>query len=270
MKPERFPFSAVIASMLAGQLVNLLLPLRAGDVLRSVLLGRAVGSSASRVLGSVAAEKVWDWLALTVLVLMVGWLAPLPAWFGEAAWSLGLLATSLLAGLGLLVTQQRRALMATERLLARLPERFRRSVVARLGRLLDGMNSLRSLQLARPALVWSLATWCLGAATNYLVMRAFGVDSWPGAMFLLIMLMIGIALPPSIAALGIFEAASILALGVFGVRQEMALAIGLILHMLVAGLLLCAATVSIVVASRMGQWHGHSWASAGRMTVTHD
>ena len=51
-----------------------------------------------------------------------------------------------------------------------------------------------------------------------------------GALLLMAMLMVGTALPPSIAAVGIFEGLTILALGTFDVPHETALAIGLTLH----------------------------------------
>ena len=75
--------------------------------------------------------------------------------------------------------------------------------------------------------------WGLGAAINYAVQRAFGIDSWIAAMTLLAVLMIGIALPPSIAALGVFEGLTMLTLGIFDIPLETALAVGLMLHLVV-------------------------------------
>ena len=96
----RWPFdhTAVLRALLTGQLLNHLLPIRVGDVVRSILLGREPGGSFARVFGSVLIEKAWDWLALCVLMLIVTWAAPLPDWFLAPARSIGLLAALVLIG----------------------------------------------------------------------------------------------------------------------------------------------------------------------------
>ena len=96
----RWPFdrTAVLRALLTGQLLNLLLPIRVGDVVRSILLGREPSGSFARVFGSVLIEKAWDWLTLCVLVLIVTWAAPLPDWFLAPARSIGLLAALILIG----------------------------------------------------------------------------------------------------------------------------------------------------------------------------
>ena len=102
-----------------------------------------------------------------------------------------------------------------------------------MARVLGGVDSLRQPEVAWRAGLWSAVTWLLGVIANAAVMRAFGVDSWPAAMFLMAVLMVGVALPPSVAALGLFEALTVLALGAFAVPYDTALAIGLALHVVI-------------------------------------
>jgi uncharacterized membrane protein YbhN (UPF0104 family) len=97
-------------------------------------------------------------------------------------------------------------------------------------RLLDSLIALRRRELIAGAAAWSIVTWGVGIAANYAFMRAFGVESWIAAMALIAVLMIGVALPPSIAALGIWEGLTMLTLSAFGVPPETGLAIGLISH----------------------------------------
>ncbi len=230
LQPIRCRSSTIMAALLVGQMLNYLLPLRAGDLTRSVVLGRMPGGSVERVLGSVAVEKALDWLSLTALVLIVALVAPLPEWFVAPAHTFGIVAVLLLVGLGLIVSQRVRGLRLIDRLLAGIPARWRLAVLERLSRLIDGMESLRRREIIWRVGAWSALTWLLGVAANAAVMRAFGVDAWPAAMFLMAVLMVGVALPPSIAALGVFEALTVLALGAFGVPHETALAIGVTLH----------------------------------------
>src|SRR3972149_6826119 len=150
LHPIVYRGTTITAAMLVGQTLNCLLPLRAGDVLRSIALSHAPGSSVERVLGSVAIEKVWDWLMLTALVLIVALIAPLPEWFVAPARSLGVVAALALIGLGVVLSRRQQGVRLLDRLLmlGRLPERWRRSLAERANRLLDGMEPLRGRNVA--------------------------------------------------------------------------------------------------------------------------
>jgi uncharacterized protein (TIRG00374 family) len=251
LQPIRCRLSTLLAAMLAGQVLTFLLPMRVGDVVRSVVVGRAPGSSVERALGSVAIEKVWDWIALTALVVIVALIVPLPDWFAGPARAFGAIATLLIALLAIVVSQRSRGLRAIDRTLTRVP--FRGWLLERLNRLLDGMESLRRREAAWHAGIGSTVTWLLGVVANAAVLRAFGIDSWPAAMFLMAVLMVGVALPPSIAALGIFEALTVLALGVFNVSYDTALAIGLTLHVVIFVPPVIAGSLLAVWESRAGR-----------------
>jgi glycosyltransferase 2 family protein len=254
LRPLAFHHTAALRALLTGQLLNLLLPIRAGDVVRSILLGREPGGSFARVFGSVLIEKAWDWLALCVLVLVVTWAAPLPDWFLTPARSIGLLAALILSGfVAAAVIPERsisRGLARLDRVLAGLPARWRSFMLGNLRRLLDSLTVLRRRDTLVGAAVWTALIWGLGAAINYAVQRAFGIDSWIAAVMLLAVLMIGIALPPSIAALGVFEGLTMLTLGIFAIPLETALAVGLVLHLVVVAPLLISTAALWLLSGR--------------------
>jgi uncharacterized membrane protein YbhN (UPF0104 family) len=81
LRPLVFRRAALWRALLTGQLLNLLLPIRIGDVVRSILVSREPTGSLARVFGSVLIEKAWDWLMLCLLIVIITWAAPLPAWF---------------------------------------------------------------------------------------------------------------------------------------------------------------------------------------------
>ena len=120
-----------------------------------------------------------------------------------------------------------------------------------LQRLLDSLTVLRRRDTIVGAASWSAIIWSLSVVINYAVLRAFGVESWIAATTLLVVLMIGVALPPSIAALGVFEGLTMLTLSIYNVPLETALAIGLILHLVViVPLIVCTALAWLVRARR--------------------
>lgn len=254
LRPLTFHYLAVLRDLLTGQLLNLLLPIRVGDVARSILLGRELGGSFARVFGSVLIEKAWDWLALCVVTLIVVWVAPLPDWFLTPARSMGLLAALILIGFAIIAVIPAnwipRGLTQLDRASTRLPVRWRLFTLNNLQRLLDSLAVLRRRDTIVGAAVWTAIAWSLGIAINYSVQRAFGFASWIAAMSLLVVLMIGIALPPSIAALGVFEGLTLLTLSIYHVPLETALAIGLMLHLVVASPLVICTTLTWLFRSR--------------------
>jgi glycosyltransferase 2 family protein len=257
LRPLIFQHTAVLRALLTGQLLNHLLPIRVGDVVRSLLLGREPGGNFARALGSVLIEKAWDWLGLCVVVLIAAWAAPLPDWFLMPARTIGLLAGLVLLGFVAVALIPERwipnGLARLDRALTGLPVRWRSFAVNNLQRLLDSLTVLRRRDTLVGAAGWTAITWIISVVINYAVQRAFGFDSWIAAITLLAVLMIGVTLPPSLAAIGVFEGLSMLTLSLFGISAETALAIGLTLHLVVVVPLIISTLFLWLYASRVTQ-----------------
>jgi uncharacterized membrane protein YbhN (UPF0104 family) len=220
--------ATLLRALLIGQVLNFVLPVRLGDVARSVIVARAPGLSVERALGSIAIEKAWDWLTLAALSLIVAVTVAVPMWYSIALRSIGLIAALVLIGFGVI------ACAPIERWAPRFDRLINRLKFAdRARRLIASFSALRNRSTFGRCALWSMATWGLGVVANYGVMRAYGVESWSGALVLMVALMIGITLPPSIAALGVFEGVTLAALGAVTVPLETALAIGLTLHVVI-------------------------------------
>jgi hypothetical protein len=253
LRPLTFRPAALLRALLTGQLLNQLLPIRVGDVVRALLLGREPGGNFARVFGSVLIEKAWDWLALCALMLIVSWAAPLPDWFLLPARSIGLLAALVLLGFSVVAVMPDRwlssGLSKFDRVLSCFPERWRSFLRRNTQRLLDSLTVLRRRDTIVGAALWTGLTWGVSIVINYAVQRACGIDSWIAAATLLVVLMLGVALPPSIAALGILEGLSMLTLSIFNVPLETTLAIGLLLHLVVSVPLLISTALAWLIRS---------------------
>ncbi len=261
LQPTDTRGSTLAAAMLIGQVLNFLLPIRLGDVIRSILAGRLPDLSFERTFGSVAIEKAWDWITVTCIILIATLIAPLPIWFIAPARAVGLIALVVVivfAVIALLSDDawhrfEPRLLMLLDRAFSWLPHRLRFVFIERMHLLLNSLKSLRNRQIIWRAALWSALSWGLGVAANALIMHACNFDSLPAAMLLLAVLTIGSALPPSIAALGIFEGLAILTLGSFGVPTETALAIGIILHVAIFLPAVIIGAILIVVEMQAGR-----------------
>jgi len=232
--PERPSLLVLARALLAGQLVNAVLPLRAGEVARAVLAGDRAGPTAAAVLGTVAAEKTFDVLLLLLASGIAAVGAPLPSWIS--------LPLATLAVVGLLVflvavalPPGRFAAWADARA-GFLPARWRGLLSAALRQGLGGLSALRSPWRAARAVGWSALVWTLAAATNGVLFRAFDLSLPPGAaVWLLVLLHVGVLPPSSPARLGVFHALAIWGLAAFGIDRATGMAYGTLLHALVYG-----------------------------------
>lgn len=231
---DRPSLPALARALLVGQLVNAILPLRAGEVARAALAGGGSGPASATALGTVAAEKTFDVLLLLLASGLAAVSTPLPPWIG--------LPLATLAVVGLMVFLIAAALPPT-RLIAwaearagLLPTRWRESLLAALRRGLEGLSVLRCPRRAGLAVGWSALVWTLATATNGVLFHAFGLRLPPGAaVWLLVLLHIGIAPPSSPTRLGVFHALAVWGLSTFGVDRAVGMAYGTLLHALVYG-----------------------------------
>ncbi|MGC9396100.1 MAG: lysylphosphatidylglycerol synthase transmembrane domain-containing protein [Anaerolineae bacterium] len=263
-------FWPAMTALLVGQVGNMVLPIRGGDLVRAMWLRPERGveretepdtdtmraAGASEALGSVALEKVWDLLALLLCGLLLLALVPLPEWFSSSTWSTAviLVVGGLILWVGL--RWQEVLFRWAALILARFPAGWDKALLPRLQRLAQGLNSLQSAHASGRVFMWTIVTWALGAISNWAVMRAFGVDLPVAAVFLLATLMVGNAVVPTPARLGVFEGICVVSLGLFDVPDDLALAIGLVLHLVVMGPPLIAAGVLALAMQIARRMHG--------------
>lgn len=219
-------------ALLIGQLVNALVPSRAGDLARIYLIGARERAGKATVLGTVALEKLLDLTLLLICAGLASALAPLPSWLDMS------LAGVAIAGLSLLIATlalpRRSDLAWLKRQAARLPWDLGKWLEVTLKRMLGGMTRLQSLSKATPICIESAAIWALAAGTNLALFWAFDLNLPPGAaLWLLVLLQVGVAPPSSPGRVGVFHALTVVGLSTFGVDRASALVYGTTLHALV-------------------------------------
>jgi uncharacterized membrane protein YbhN (UPF0104 family) len=222
---------ALLGGILVGQMLNLLIPARLGDVARVYLVGTDQELSKTRVAATVVVEKVADLVVYTVGAAYLLAVVAVPTWMRES--SLSLLITSLL-GVSVIAVLSRwgRPLLAgLEGRSPQLPGRWLQRFwhLGHLG--LDGLAALRSWRAILAVWGLSLLSWLLAATTNYLLFLAFGLSlPFTAAAFLLVVLQVGVAPPSLPGKLGVFHYLTLLSLSVFGVTRNTALSYALLLY----------------------------------------
>ncbi len=208
---------------LIGFFSNYVLPAKVGELVRVVLLGRRTHLSASTILATVVLERTLDVLILTVVLLSVLIVLPLPAWMGLVAQIASLALVVVFVALGLLLLRPQVLFAVVDRLVGRFSTRIAGRVVSLLTAFVDGLRVLRGGGNLWAALILSLFYWATIATTQFAVGLALGVRAPWTAFLLLAALLNLIAIVPSLPGrVGTWELVSLGVLGLFGVLRDQA------------------------------------------------
>ncbi len=227
----RPPFVRLWTILLVGQTTNILVPARAGDVLRVVLVAETDARASAETLATIALEKWLDTIVFLGLAGLVSASMILPRDLAHARDSLVWVAVALVAT-GLLMVAALDPLARLAGRAAWLPSRWRDALVHRVlvpaGR---GASQLRRPALVGASLVLSGLTWGASWFANYCCLAALRMEpSALAALLVLVVLQLGTAVVTSPGGLGVFEYLCVVALAAFGVPRSDAVAYGVLLH----------------------------------------
>jgi glycosyltransferase 2 family protein len=222
LKRERnFPFSNTFWSTAIGYLANNILPARAGEVIRSVILGLSSGIRKSLVIATTLTERVLDaGVLLSLAFVMLRFTADLPTSF-QAAWRVLLpVLIGLLIVIGVSPLMQNQwlkviGLIPFTRLRTKLQDLF-------IG-LMDGVRVFHSWRLMTGFLALSAIIWLLDAFAMSVLARAFGAElTIPQATIFIAALGFASSVPSTPGYVGVFQAIAVTLLPIFGVPADRA------------------------------------------------
>lgn len=219
-----------------GFTANNLLPLRAGELIRSYTAARLAPARFSTVLSSVAVERIFD--ALTVVALLtLALLSPdLPPNLTVGGQSVAHLARAgAIAGVAglLMAILVVAAPLTAERLVRRLLPfpRIAGRIVSILEGVRQGLVVLRTPARLAGVVFWSLVLWLVNALGYYVAFAAFDIPvSYLGALLLQGLLILGISLPSTPGFFGPFEAVIVAVLALYGVPKDVAFSYAIAFH----------------------------------------
>lgn len=230
--PERRPRrGAVLNATTVGYLYNNILPARAGEAARVVVLARRSSIPPVEIVTTAVLERLYDIVGiLAIFFVAEPWLPPV-SWVKAAAIFAVVVVALIVAAAFLLAVYGQRPVRFVLGPLRRFPVlssgRFDRVV----DELVHGLSGLRQGRVAVEALLWTLAAWALSALCAYFVIRAFHLQL-PFACGVLVIVAVGLSmiLPSPPGAIGVFEGAALIALKAYGVDHSTALSFALVLH----------------------------------------
>lgn len=230
----RPPLRAVVYALMVGYFFNNILPARAGEAARVIALHRRAATPKAETVGTVVVERLFDVLALLiVLFASYPWL-PEISWLRAAAIFGAVVVAVLLALVYVVVRYDERAV---HWLLSPLRRIRREGVAERLEaaavNATRGLVALRSPRIALRGMLLTIASWTTLGLSYAILTNAFALDlPVVAGMLVTVAINLSLVLPSSPAALGVFEAATVIALRAFDVPQAEALSYALVLHLL--------------------------------------
>ena len=211
---QALPFRQLYAYILAGCAASNLLPARAGQAVR-VLLVRRDGVPLVAAAGTILLEEIYNVVVLAALALPLPWVLPLSP---RIAGMLRLVAAGAVVGTGAAFW---------------LAAAGRGRSGGIVGRLSQGVSLLSDARSAMVVLVQSVAMWLLDIGQILIAMAAVGLapQFFAAALVLLFVNLVN-AVPATPGQVGLFEAGSAAALVIAGATQEQGIAVGVLYHMM--------------------------------------
>jgi glycosyltransferase 2 family protein len=215
------PVLTVLSCSYVGQAASAVLPMRAGEAVRTELLARSAGLSRAAALGTVAIDHTVNGVVMLLLGATLPLFLPVPVWTRAVVWA------GVLVAAGLLAVMLRLARTPSQRL--HPPGK----VTAAVLRLRSGLVGLRTPRAALGAFAAAVTAWTLEITTVTLALAAFHLPHGIApAMAVIVGVNLAIAIPAPPANLGSFELGAGFALVALGGERDHAAAFALGLHAL--------------------------------------
>lgn len=231
-KPRKI--SNLFRALMQGYLFNMLLPARAGELIRAHRLGKDEAIPMGNVIGTLVVERVGDMISLIMLLMGLFLFYPnLPEWVDYAGSLMVLctvVATVVLAGIHFHGHRLKPALVLV--LKRFLPEGLLSKVESSGKMFIEGLAGLFKARSIVLFLANTLILWALAVFVAYYV--AGSLDLWMSfgdLLFVMIVIVIGTMVPSSPGYIGVYELFGIAGLELVGVSGGIALSFIVILHM---------------------------------------
>lgn len=213
------------------------LPARLGEIVRPYLVARKGTVTISAALGTVFVERFLDGITILALGSLAPFFMKLPDWFIRANY-IFLAFNSLLLSIVFCAVFRRSLLESLIRNVIRfLPLSWREPLDKFLVNFLDGFQIVGDGVRFLTTLLLSFFIWSIDALAIYLLFQAFQFSLPPAAaLVLMVILIIGIAIPTAPGFIGNWHYACVLGLSIYAIPKTEALTFAVIYHFMSVGL----------------------------------
>jgi uncharacterized protein (TIRG00374 family) len=226
----KVPVPLAFRATAAGYLGNNLLPARAGELVRTLMVSRKANLGMAFVLTTALSERVADAIALIAIgaTVLLAYPAP-PEWFGGAVKVVAVAALCGAVAIALVPVFEKFYLAVLARL--PLPNWLQARLRQVLVQVIAGMRTLHERRRFFRFLGVTTLIWCTDALGAVLCAASVGLPlSFPVAFLLLAGMGLGSALPATPGYVGIYQFVAATVLIPFGIARSDAIAFSLVLQ----------------------------------------
>ncbi len=235
-------FWVAFRTTVIGFAATMVLPARAGEVLRPYLLARRERLPATAAFATIIIERMLDLVA--VLLLLAIYLVGFGRDAQQASPSLyraivigagvmGVFAIVALAMMFVMAGHPERLHALVLKIERVLPQRLAHIVAGFARTFAEGLAVVRRPRRLVLALAWSVTLWVLIATYVWLTARAFGIDfPFPGSFLISAMLVVGVSVPTPGGIGGVHEAFRLGVTSFFRADNDLAVGAAIVMHML--------------------------------------
>ena len=218
-----------------GFLAIAAIPARLGELARPFLISRKSSIKMSSGLGTVAIERVLDFLSIliiTVLMLFVFW-QKLPFEMIISAVLFFFITMIMIFFTFSLVWRREKAVIFIQWFVNKLPEKVAHKMGPLIHHFIDGFEVIKNAKMLLYLFFLSAIVWIVDVAAIYVLLLAFGFDLPVMAAFVVMVILIaGIAIPTAPGFIGNWHGACILGLKLFGVAKPESAPFAIVYHFL--------------------------------------
>ncbi|HEX5414387.1 MAG TPA: lysylphosphatidylglycerol synthase transmembrane domain-containing protein [Chloroflexota bacterium] len=227
--------SRLFPIVVIGYMANDVLPARLGELVRAYVLGEQEGVPKTTTLATIVVERMFDGLALLLIVGVVALTAPIAAQVAGLFRLAAVLFVGALLVLFLAGASPSRAVALVGWLERRIP-RLAGKLTPLAERFLQGIEVLQNGPLAAQALLLSLGAWLCEATMYAILALGFGLNlGFPAYLLTTAIANLGAMVPAAPGYVGTFDVGALASLRLFGADPGAAGAFVLVLHLALLG-----------------------------------
>jgi len=216
-----------------GFLAIAAIPARIGELARPYLISKRSSIKMSSALGTILVERVLDGFSVLAIAVIVIFLTELPPFMIKSGFVFFLLAFLMFCFIAFLILRKEKALKLINIILKKLPGKLAHKMDELIYHFIDGFQIITNIKLLLYLFFLSALIWLVDVMAIYVLLLAFGFNLPLIASFVvMIILIVGIAIPTAPGYIGNWHLACVLALSLFGLAEAQTLSFAVVYHFL--------------------------------------
>lgn len=223
------PMKHLVSGTNIGFMCNMILPARAGEVIRPLIVSRRENLPLGGILATILLERIFD--MFMVLLMFGGAMVFVPVSETARSWGMALmlLAAAVAVVIILLRWQEELALGVVRHVTGLLPAKVGEPLLGFVAGFVKALEILSSPRDFVLAFAWSAWVWAVIALTNAIGLMAFDLPL-RSTVIMTAIVALAVAAPGAPGFIGQFQAGCVISLGMFGVSESDAIAFSIVHH----------------------------------------